>query len=251
MFCPLCRAEYRDGFIRCHDCKLLLVSSREEKKGGRVSVWRGSTQQHLDQVLSTLGGARIPYHYEEGIAPLANEVWVLGEDAVRAESAIRSLDSSEPPDQPETITPGPICPRCHAHYREGFIRCSDCGVDLVPQLLPEHEKQPELDIDNRPDLAKGWKFGIWFLPMCLELFCGFATIASPAPIKNPYFEFLMVCLAITSNFGCYWMLYQAIRYERRVGRYVVLSFVPFMFLWYVFVRLPLRKPLKGDSEFIR
>jgi hypothetical protein len=24
-----------------------------------------------------------------------------------------------------------ICPNCHAEYREGFYRCSDCDVDLV------------------------------------------------------------------------------------------------------------------------
>ena len=24
-----------------------------------------------------------------------------------------------------------ICPQCNAEYREGFLRCSDCGVELV------------------------------------------------------------------------------------------------------------------------
>ena len=47
------------------------------------------------------------------------------------------------------------------------------------------------------------------------------------------------------------MLYQAVRYERRVGRFVLLSFVPFMFVWYSLVRVPLRKEFQGDSEFIR
>jgi len=36
------------------------------------------------------------------------------------------------------------------------------------------------------------------------------------------------------------MLYQSIRYEKQVGRYVLLSFVPFMFVWYRLVRYRLR-----------
>jgi hypothetical protein len=27
-----------------------------------------------------------------------------------------------------------ICPQCNAEYREGFVRCADCGVELVRAL---------------------------------------------------------------------------------------------------------------------
>lgn len=30
----------------------------------------------------------------------------------------------------------PFCPRCRSEYREGFARCADCDLDLVP-ALPE------------------------------------------------------------------------------------------------------------------
>jgi hypothetical protein len=30
-----------------------------------------------------------------------------------------------------------FCPKCKAEYREGFTKCSDCGIDLIPELLPE------------------------------------------------------------------------------------------------------------------
>jgi hypothetical protein len=33
-----------------------------------------------------------------------------------------------------------FCPQCHVEYRPGFARCSDCDVDLVPNL-PESEKE--------------------------------------------------------------------------------------------------------------
>lgn len=39
------------------------------------------------------------------------------------------------------------------------------------------------------------------------------------------------------------MIYQSIRYERKVLRYSLLSFVPFMFIWYRLVRYPLRREL--------
>jgi hypothetical protein len=36
-----------------------------------------------------------------------------------------------------------FCPRCKAEYREGFSRCADCNVDLVPELSPEPEPSAE------------------------------------------------------------------------------------------------------------
>jgi len=30
----------------------------------------------------------------------------------------------------------PFCPRCRSEYRDGFTRCADCALDLVP-VLPE------------------------------------------------------------------------------------------------------------------
>ena len=33
-----------------------------------------------------------------------------------------------------------FCPKCRAEYREGFLECSDCDVDLVEKL----ERQPKM-----------------------------------------------------------------------------------------------------------
>ena len=32
-----------------------------------------------------------------------------------------------------------FCPKCRAEYREGFLECSDCDVDLVEKLAPMPE----------------------------------------------------------------------------------------------------------------
>jgi len=37
----------------------------------------------------------------------------------------------------------PWCPECGAEYREGFARCSECGVALVNEPPPETEQLPE------------------------------------------------------------------------------------------------------------
>jgi hypothetical protein len=37
----------------------------------------------------------------------------------------------------------PWCPECGAEYREGFTRCSECGVTLVSQPPPKTDRPAE------------------------------------------------------------------------------------------------------------
>lgn len=52
-----------------------------------------------------------------------------------------------------------FCPECHSEFRSGFTTCSDCGVDLVDQLVdmhPEHggpESAPQAAPDGEPFLS--------------------------------------------------------------------------------------------------
>jgi len=62
----------------------------------------------------------------------------------------------------------------------------------------------------------------------------------PSLAHNSIVLLSLILLVTAGNFGAFWMLYQSIRYEERVGRYVLLSLVPFMFVWYRLVRYPLR-----------
>lgn len=47
-----------------------------------------------------------------------------------------------------------ICPNCGAEYREGFTRCADCDVDLVPPPPP-----PPPDERSHIELVKVWETG--------------------------------------------------------------------------------------------
>ena len=44
-----------------------------------------------------------------------------------------------------------FCPQCKAEYRVGFVRCSDCDVELVDQL-PEDSPPINLETDH-PELV--------------------------------------------------------------------------------------------------
>ena len=143
------------------------------------------------------------------------------------------------------------CPNCRYEYRSGFQKCSDCGVELVEELAPASPEDLELRENERPDLAKTSYFLAWFVPMSVYLVLFFGVWFRPTLIRNLPLLIFFVCLNMVSNLGGFWMLYQAVRYERRVGRYVLLAFIPFMFVWCSLVRVPLRKEFQRDSEFIR
>jgi hypothetical protein len=71
MFCPVCKAEYREGFYRCADCDVLLVdslpappteaASPPSSNPSAVILWRGHDPVVFTAILSALEDARIAY----------------------------------------------------------------------------------------------------------------------------------------------------------------------------------------------
>ena len=136
-----------------------------------------------------------------------------------------------------------FCPSCRSEYRVGFARCSDCGVELVETLPLTGELHPRSCVSDRPDKAPLGYFLAWFLPMGLYLILLFLVIQRPYLFRYFFVSAALMTLSLASNTGAFWMLYQVVRYEKRVARYVLLSLVPFMFIWYSLVRYPLRRDL--------
>jgi len=73
MFCPLCHAEYREGFSRCADCQVDLIASlagnpheggrpEESDEGKPTLLWRGQDPVIFTALVSALGEAQIAYH---------------------------------------------------------------------------------------------------------------------------------------------------------------------------------------------
>ena len=67
MYCPLCKAEYRDGFDKCSDCQVALVSASEEAEAAPVVLlWRGTSQATFSKIADALQEANIPSHARSG-----------------------------------------------------------------------------------------------------------------------------------------------------------------------------------------
>ena len=130
-----------------------------------------------------------------------------------------------------------VCPKCGAEYRDGFTKCSDCELVAAP---PDGWKKP---VSYPPELPPK-DFLLWFIPF--SLIASFLPIILLSSSHENGFQPLVILVFIVHTIiplGAYWMIYQAIRYELRVGWFVLLAFVPFMFIWYRLVRYPNRPKL--------
>jgi hypothetical protein len=73
MFCPLCKAEYRQGFTACSDCHIALVATEQEAFNTKVEqLWAGDDAKVSDALLNSLTDAEIPYRSRE---VLRSNVW--------------------------------------------------------------------------------------------------------------------------------------------------------------------------------
>jgi hypothetical protein len=64
---------------------------------------------------------------------------------------------------------------------------------------------------------------------------------SPWFPRSPLAEDLIVVFFSAPSVGAFWMIYMAIRHERRPLAYILLAFIPYTFLWYYFDRVRPRK----------
>ena len=118
MYCPLCKAEYREGFALCSDCRIDLVSTRAEAEAAKVMLlWQGTSSSRFDGMTAALHGAQIPHLARSGatverpfsiwanlpiIGPFVRmketydemswRIFVLERDSAAARMALRSLE---------------------------------------------------------------------------------------------------------------------------------------------------------------
>jgi hypothetical protein len=68
MFCPLCKAEYRQGFSSCSDCHIPLVGTQEEAAATEVDrLWTGDDRTVFGRILDALLDAAIPFRSRESL----------------------------------------------------------------------------------------------------------------------------------------------------------------------------------------
>ena len=116
MFCPVCKAEYRQGFTRCGDCGTELVNAAPEappanhpSEGNLVLLWAGDNLAFHESLLEELKAAKVPYfdrpisdyswrafpnRYPGGYPPpFGFEVGVLSSDLEKANSILEKLEN--------------------------------------------------------------------------------------------------------------------------------------------------------------
>jgi hypothetical protein len=146
MFCPVCKAEYRQGFTTCADCEVALVpalpgeeQARDPRlvKGRLEPLWEGEDLALHASLLEALDAAKIPYFNKPlsiypgvrradpfPVQPLTlfgYKVAVLSSDLPRAQSILEKLLQEEPKGElelPETLQPAQVAKRAAADADE-------------------------------------------------------------------------------------------------------------------------------------
>ena len=170
MYCPQCKAEYRQGFTRCADCDVDLVSNYVEavrhplaKKvavgdeyGARL--WHGTDPHFYVGLLWSLWNKNVACYGVPEYPPISEcltgllsgnsepaefEVWVSEESLSIARWILESVKEEFEKEVPEEstasvgakvdeVSPGTtgVCPLCFGEFTSAFSYCPNCGVPL-------------------------------------------------------------------------------------------------------------------------
>jgi hypothetical protein len=172
MYCPQCKAEYRQGFTRCSDCDVELAENYveavrhplakkvavSEEYGSRL--WGGSDPHFYMELLSSLWNKKVACYGAPENPPVPKamkrsglgssdhggfEVWVSEEELPLAkwilDSAREEFENNPPEERTANVaerelSPGTtgICPLCFAEFASSSRNCPNCGVPLrLPQ----------------------------------------------------------------------------------------------------------------------
>ena len=97
MYCPSCRAEFREGFFRCEDCDTVLVENLPEEKAapGYVHLATVFTEGEIALIKARLTTAGIDYYFHGEEAhrlaplPLGARLMVRRDAAAEAEAILK------------------------------------------------------------------------------------------------------------------------------------------------------------------
>src|SRR6266849_6614463 len=68
MFCPLCKAEYRQGFSNCSDCYIPPFATQAEAAVVEVDrLWTGDDRKEFESILDALLDAGMPFRSRESL----------------------------------------------------------------------------------------------------------------------------------------------------------------------------------------
>lgn len=102
MYCPSCRAEFREGFFRCEDCDVALVEILPEQAGkpGYIQIATVFTEGEIAFIKSCLDQANIDYYFHGEQAhrlaplPLGARLMVREDFKEEAEALLKNSDQT-------------------------------------------------------------------------------------------------------------------------------------------------------------
>ena len=100
MFCPICRAEYREGFLECTDCDVDLVEKLgpQPKMPGFVKMATIFREGNIAVIKASFDKTEIEYYFDGehshrlAPVPLAARLMVREDFRKEAESILRDLE---------------------------------------------------------------------------------------------------------------------------------------------------------------
>ncbi len=220
MFCPVCRAEYREGFTRCSSCEAELVDALPQVETPASSASTASTYSlvyvlpvafciYLLFFVWTLRDGKphpsvvIPFVFLTVVTNFGS-LWMIYQSVRHEEKPARYILWSMVPFS------------FFWYYSSRVVNWAPAAV-RVPS----------------PDANRGRvRFLAYALPMTVLYGFLFLLLFLPVPIVNPVLLLLAVPLTMAGPLGAFWMTYQAIRYEEKPLLYILLAQLPYAFVWY-------------------
>jgi hypothetical protein len=170
MFCPECKAEYRQGFTRCTDCDVELVESYAEAVRHPIAkkvevgdeygarLWHGKDPHFYVGLLGSLWNKKVACYGTPEYPPIRDsmqglhrtnsdsaefEVWVSKEDLPLAkwildsdkeeyEKGLPEQNGSSAKPTPDDVSPetSGVCPLCFGEFTTAYTHCPNCEVPL-------------------------------------------------------------------------------------------------------------------------
>jgi hypothetical protein len=166
-----------------------------------LELWRGNREPESKFLCDSLRGVGIPSR-QQTQPDGATVIFVRPEDAERAREIVREVTENAAP---------------------------TANVEGVYDLSWKDE--PVRSYTLLLAIGIPWFLLLIFIPQWRHI---------PEPL-DVFFTTVAAIVMFISNFGTLWMIYQAVRYEVRPLRFVILSFLPLSFIWYYHERYKRRR----------
>jgi hypothetical protein len=189
MYCPQCKAEYRQGFTRCSDCDVDLVHEPPASEGGRVgeseqdenpddpfcSFWRGDDPRIHAELCELLNEEGIPHRTVRREDHLFNlntksafEIGIPFSQFEKAESAIKEAYGTDGEQQDAAgLLPygGNYTKDSRAVFPwrpslKGFVRAAIGGGEEGENVMAPISEQPDVD-EESGNLPANWDPTKW------------------------------------------------------------------------------------------